>query len=79
MLALGQLEHHRGVVQPAVQRLEPGELGVEVGEPPSHLLRLLRVIPQARVARALTQALGLLMHGVEVEDSLHAGERRHQL
>jgi hypothetical protein len=76
VLALGQLEHHRGVIEALVQRLQPGQLAVQIGQPPGHLLSLLLVLPERRVGRAIAQGIGFLAHRVRVEDGLHAGESR---
>ncbi len=76
MLALGQLEHDREVIEPAVQAFQPGQLGVEVGQPPGDCLRVLLVLPQPGVDRPLAQIVSLLPHPFRVEDSLDTGELR---
>src|SRR5580698_2930904 len=75
-LALGQLEQHLGVLEAAVQALQPGQLAVEVGQPAGDRLRLLLVFPQPGLTRALPEHVGFFSHGLRVEDGLHAGELR---
>jgi hypothetical protein len=78
VFALGQVEQHCGVAEPLVQRGQPAQLGLQVGQPSAHLLRPVLVSPEPGVGGLLTQAVRLRLHSSEVEHRLDAGELRRQ-
>ena len=78
VLALGQLEHHPGVVESLPQALQPGQLALNVGEAPGNRLGVLLIAPQVRVGGLLTQALHLNLHSVGIKNRRYAGELRRQ-
>jgi hypothetical protein len=57
---------------------QPGQLGLQVGQPAGHLLRPVLVSPKPGVGGLLAQAVRLGLHSPGVEHRLYAGELRRQ-
>src|SRR5579859_1965361 len=71
VLAVGQLEHHPGVVQPLMQLAEPAQLTLQVGEPPGDRLRPLLVTPETGIGGLFLEVVRLAPHRVRVQDGFH--------
>jgi len=78
ILGFGQLEQHLGVAEPLVQAGQPGQLGLQVGQPPGYLLPPVLVRPQLWIKGLLPQAFRFCVHGGRIEHRLYAGELRCQ-
>jgi hypothetical protein len=53
VLAVSELKHHPGVVQPLPQVLQPGQLALEVGQTAGNRLGVLLIAPQVRIGGLL--------------------------
>ena len=78
-LLLGHLEQDAQVVEPPAQRLNPGELALDVRQAARDALGLLLVVPQIRSGGLLVEVGQLTAHLVEVEDRLDAAQRLVEL
>src|SRR5207247_1447096 len=75
VLLLGQLEHDLGVDEPPAQLVQPGQLALQVGQPPGDRLRPLLVGPQPGIACLLSVSVAVARSTAGSVRSPHSASR----